>query len=278
MKLHYDKISRRSSKLITNAYSTSFSLGIKLFNKKYHEPIYSIYGFVRLADEIVDSFHAYNKEKLLDKFRDDTWEAIYEGISLNPLLNSFQEVVNKFNIDHELIEQFLNSMEMDLYLNEYDRNKFEEYVLGSAEVVGLMCLKVFVDADEKLYSELKTPAMKLGSAFQKINFLRDLRADYLNLGRSYFPNLDLSEFSKDDKFRIENEIEKDFKDGLEGIRKLPRGIRFGVYIAYVYYTQLFKKIKRTPPRCLMKKRVRVPNRQKYSLIFSSYMKHAFNLL
>lgn len=278
MKQIFDKLSLRASKMTTRAYSTSFSMGIRFFNKKFHDPIYAIYGFVRFADEIVDTFHDYDKKKLLDDFKADTFKAIEEGISLNPILHSFQQIVNQYHVDRKLIEQFLYSMEMDLNQQEYDREKFDEYILGSAEVVGLMCLKVFVEGDRENYEMLKPSAMKLGAAFQKINFLRDLKADHIKLGRSYFPNVDLSNFIQEDKERIEREIEADFKDGLKGIRKLPYGARLGVYIAYVYFFQLFKKIRETHPQKLMKERIRVPNSAKYSLLLSSYFRHRMNLL
>lgn len=278
MKELFDNISSRTSKMATHAYSTSFSMGIRFFNKKYHAPIYAIYGFVRFADEIVDTFGGYKQKKLLKKFEKDTWTAIEEGISLNPILNSFQHVVNKYGIDHELISQFLKSMEMDLYYSNYNREMFEEYILGSAEVVGLMCLQVFVQGDKEKYDQLKPYAMKLGAAFQKINFLRDLKADHRNLGRSYFPNVDLSNFTLEDKRRIEQEIADDFREGLTGIRMLPAGARFGVYIAYVYFFQLFKKIRETHPKRLMTERIRVPNTEKYSLLLSSYVRHRMNLL
>lgn len=277
MKAIYDKVSDRVSKITTNTYSTSFSIGIRVFKKRFHSPIYSIYGFVRLADEVVDSFHGYNKERLLKELKHDTYKAIDEGISLNPILNSFQEVVNKYDIDHDLMEQFLKSMEMDLEDQKYDREKFEEYILGSAEVVGLMCLKVFIDGDEEKYQLLKPYAMRLGAAFQKINFLRDLKTDHQKLGRSYFPNIDLSNFTKDDKKRIEEEIAEDFREALKGIRMLPKSVRLGVYIAYVYYTQLFKKIRKSSPGVLLKHRVRVPNSEKYSLLFSSFLRNQLNL-
>ncbi|MCF8234307.1 MAG: phytoene/squalene synthase family protein [Bacteroidales bacterium] len=278
MKELYDKISARTSRMTTRAYSTSFSMGIRLFDKKLRGPIYAIYGFVRLADEIVDTFHGFNKRKLLENFRKETFEAIEEGISLNPVINSFQEVVNKYNIDQQLIVHFLNSMEMDLFMTEFNRRKYEEYILGSAEVVGLMCLQVFVDGDRKRYEELKPYAMKLGAAFQKINFLRDLKADHLQLGRAYFPNLDPENFTQEDKERIEKEIEQDFYEGLKGIRLLPKSSRLGVYIAYVYYFQLFRKIRTKKPGHLLEKRVRVPNGEKYSLLLSSYLRHRLDII
>jgi len=279
MKALYDQILRRTSKLTTRAYSTSFSLGIRLFNEKFHDPIYAIYGFIRLADEIVDSFHEYDKKALLKEFREDTVLAIDRGISLNPILQSFQETVHEYKIEWPLIDRFLKSMEMDLDDLEYDQQLFEEYILGSAEVVGLMCLRVFAQGDESMYQELKTPAMRLGSAFQKINFLRDLHADHLHLGRTYFPNLDMNNFTQEVKERIEADIEKDFQDGLNGIRKLPAGARYGVYVAYVYYHNLLKKIKRIQSEKLLEhKRIRVPNPVKYGMLVSSYLRYRLNLM
>lgn len=278
MKALYDHVSRKASKITTRAYSTSFSLGIRLFNQKYHDPIYAIYGFVRLADEIVDTFHEHDKKTLLQEFRRDTVLAIERGISLNPILQSFQETVNEYNIEWPLIDRFLKSMEMDLDDLEYDQQLFEEYILGSAEVVGLMCLRVFTEGDEAMYQSLKTPAMRLGSAFQKINFLRDMHADHLHLGRTYFPNLDMNNFNQEVKESIEVDIEKDFHDGLEGIRKLPIGARYGVYVAYVYYHNLFKKIRRIQSEKLLQERVRVPNPAKYGMLVSSYLRYRLNLM
>ena len=222
MKPLFDSVSIRASKMITKAYSTSFSLGILGLDKKYHDPIYAIYGFVRFADEIVDSFEGYPQEKLLKRFWADTFESIDDKISLNPILNSFQQVVNAYEIDHSLIETFLKSMEMDLYKNDYDEQAYKDYILGSAEVVGLMCLKVFVDGNEVRYEKLKVPAMQLGSAFQKINFLRDLNADYHSLGRTYFPGVDLNVFDEKTKTAIEADIDIDFAAGFEGIKQLPK--------------------------------------------------------
>ncbi|MCB2221799.1 MAG: phytoene/squalene synthase family protein [Bacteroidetes bacterium] len=278
MKHIFDMISKKSSKLTTITYSTSFSLGIRVFNKKYHDPIYAIYGFVRFGDEIVDSFHGFNKRKLLEKFRKDTFEAIEDGISLNPILNNFQWVVNKYNIDHELIHLFLRSMEMDLEQKDHDLESFKEYILGSAEVVGLMCLQVFVEGDRDRYLELKPAAMSLGSAFQKVNFLRDLNADRNLLGRSYFPNIDVTELDEETKEQIIYDIEADFKLAYEGIKQLPKGARLGVYVAYIYYLSLLRKIKRTHSSIIMKQRVRIPNSEKYRLLVSSAVRHAFNLL
>jgi 15-cis-phytoene synthase len=278
MKQVFDKVSAKCSELTTKKYSTSFSLGIKFLGKHLQEPIYAIYGFVRFADEIVDTFHDYDKKTLLNRFRNETYLAIEEGISLNPILNSFQFAVNKYNIDRELIDTFLDSMEMDLHKDEYSQQNFEKYILGSAEVVGLMCLKVFCNGDNDLYLKLKPFAMKLGSAFQKINFLRDLKADYQHLGRSYFPNVDLSEFNHENKKFIEADIEKDFQMGYEGIKQLPKESRFGVYVAYIYYYRLLNKIKQIPPSRIMEERIRIPNSKKYGLFVSSYVRHSFNLI
>jgi phytoene/squalene synthetase len=278
MKKIFDTLSHDMSMLTTKRYSTSFSLGISFLQKELHKPIYGIYGFVRFADEIVDSFHGFNKDELLADFKRQTFEAIEKGISLNPILNSFQWAVNKYNIELDLVKTFLRSMEMDLEKREYDKNKYEEYILGSAEVVGLMCLKIFVKGDETEYQRLKAPAMKLGSAFQKINFLRDLKADYHELGRTYFPGIDLNEFNSTVKKEIEQDIEIDFKAGYEGIKILPKDVRFGVYMAYIYYYKLFEKIKSTRAEVILNERIRIPNNKKYSLFLTSYLRHNLNLL
>ncbi|MBT6366985.1 MAG: phytoene/squalene synthase family protein [Bacteroidetes bacterium] len=276
MKALFDSVSIRASRMITKAYSTSFSLGILGLDKKYHDPIYAIYGFVRFADEIVDSFEGYPQKELLERFWKDTYLALDEKISLNPVLNSFQQVVNTFEIDRDLIETFLKSMEMDLYKNDYDEEGYKAYILGSAEVVGLMCLKVFVDGSEERYQTLKKPAMQLGSAFQKINFLRDLHADYKKLGRTYFPGVDLNNFDETVKTEIEADIDIDFRAGYEGIKQLPKGARFGVYIAYVYYYSLFKKIKKTHCDIILSQRVRISNKRKYGLFLNSFVRHTIN--
>lgn len=276
MKALFDSISIRSSRIVTKSYSTSFSLGILGLDRKYHDPIYAIYGFVRFADEIVDSFEGYPQKELLDRFWKDTYQALEDKISLNPVLNSFQQVVRAYEIDYDLIETFLKSMEMDLYKNEYDEADYKAYILGSAEVVGLMCLKVFVDGNQNRYLALKEPAMQLGSAFQKINFLRDLHADYQSLGRTYFPGVDLNNFNEEVKASIEADIDIDFKAGYEGIKKLPKGARFGVYIAYVYYYSLFKKIRKTHCDLILNERVRISNKRKYGLFLSSYLRHTIN--
>jgi phytoene/squalene synthetase len=278
MKQIFDDISQEMSRLTTKRYSTSFSLGISFLHKDLHQPIYSIYGFVRFADEIVDSFHGFDKEKLLLEFKKDTYKAIEDGISLNPILNSFQWVVNTFHISLDLIETFLNSMEMDLNKQAYDKSTYEKYILGSAEVVGLMCLKVFVSGNENEYIRLKPFAMKLGSAFQKINFLRDLKADYQELGRTYFPGINMDEFNSTVKKEIEADIEIDFQLGLQGIKMLPHNARFGVYMAYKYYFKLFNKIKRTPANTILTERVRIPNRRKFRILLTSFLRHNLNLL
>lgn len=278
MKSIYDKISFKISKQVTNAYSTSFSLGIYMLSKKIHDPIYGIYGFVRLADEIVDTFHDFNKKELLDEFRKDTYKAIEQKISLNPVLQAFQMAVNEFAIERELIDSFLYSMEMDLEQKEHDQESFEKYILGSAEVVGLMCLRVFCQGDEEQYQHLKPSAMKLGAAFQKINFLRDLKADFKEMGRSYFPGIDINTFTEESKKAIEADIDKDFKEAYIGIKQLPSNARFGVYTAYVYYYALFRKIQATPSSTILSERIRIPNNKKYQLLVGSYIKHSFNLL
>ncbi len=278
MKSLFDNVSVRCSKLTTRTYSTSFSLGIYFLKNKLRNPIYSIYGFVRFADEIVDSFEGYNKKRLLGKFKVETYEAIENRISLNPILNSFQQVVHQYNISHDLIETFLQSMEMDLEKVNYTSEKYNEYILGSAEVVGLMCLHVFTEGNKNLYEELKPFAMKLGAAFQKINFLRDMKADYQILGRTYFPNVDMTRFSSFTKHKIENEIEQDFKEALIGIKKLPSSAKGGVYLAYVYYNSLFKKIKKVPAQKILSERIRISNGEKFGLMLKSMFQYKINLL
>ena len=273
MKAIFDKVSNDCSEITTKTYSTSFSLGIKVLDKRLHNPIYGIYGFVRFADEIVDSFHNYNKKELFKKYKSDTYLGINNKISLNPIINSFQEVVNKFKIDHSLIESFLNSMEMDLEEQNYDENTYKKYILGSAEVVGLMCLTIFVNGDQKKYKKLKPYAMKLGSAFQKINFLRDINDDYKTLGRTYFPEINMENFSKSDKLKIENEIENEFIEGLKGIRMLPNTSKGGVYLAYKYYYNLFKKIKKIPAHQILEKRTRISNFRKFIILVLSMIKY-----
>jgi len=278
MKRLFDQVSNNCSKLATRTYSTSFSLGIYCLQRKLHNPIYSIYGFVRLADEIVDSFHKYDKATLLKEFKDETYKAIERKISLNPILNSFQEVVNAYGIEQELIDSFLYSMEQDLNKNTHNTYSYTNYIFGSAEVVGLMCLRVFTQNSEDDYQRLKPAAMKLGAAFQKVNFLRDLKADYQTLGRVYFPDIDMKRFSETEKAEIEQDIENDFNAALEGIRQLPDSCRFGVYVAYVYYKSLFNKIKSASPEGIMTERIRVPNYKKLSLLAGSFLKHSLRML
>jgi phytoene/squalene synthetase len=278
MKALFDNLSFRTSKMVTQAYSTSFSLGIRFLAKKFHNPIYAVYGFVRYADEIVDTFHDYNKRQLLEDFKAETYKAIEQGISLNPVLNAFQQIVNTYKIDHELIDTFLYSMELDLDDHVFDQSLYEKYILGSAEVVGLMCLKVFVEGNQEQYELLKPYAMKLGSAFQKINFLRDYKADTQQLGRVYFPELQFNEFNETTKKQIEADIQVDFDMGYQGIKMLPRDARFGVYVAYIYYQNLLRKIMEMPAQKISTERVRIPNNQKVALFCGSYIKHSFNLL
>lgn len=274
----YNQVCRECSQLITNRYSTSFSLGIKSFDKHLRLPIYAVYGFVRFADEIVDTFHDYPKADLLQQFRLDTYKAIEEKISLNPVLHAFQEVVHRYNIERELIDAFLDSMEMDLHFDRYEDRLYKQYIYGSAEVVGLMCLRVFCDGNEEQYQRLKAPACSLGSAFQKINFLRDMKSDFDDRGRVYFPGVDFRRFSQQDKLQIEADIKRDFDDAYLGIVQLPKSARFGVYLAYVYYTKLFAKIKNSPVKQVKEERIRVNDGRKMVLLFSSLVRNQFNLL
>lgn len=278
MKDLFDDVSIKCSRLTTHAYSTSFSLGIRFLDPHIRDSIYSIYGFVRFADEIVDTFHDYDKRILLDRFKTDTHLAINEKISLNPILNSFQACVNRYKIGRDLINQFLLSMEMDLDRRKYDQASFKEYILGSAEVVGLMCLRVFTNGDDTMYEKLKPYAMSLGSAFQKINFLRDLKADYSVMGRMYFPGIEMEKFNDTTKKQIEESIHSDFEHAYIGIRQLPKRARFGVYIAYVYYRALFRKIKNTPSHKVLQARIRIPNPHKAQLLAYSFVKHQLNLI
>ena len=278
MKQLFDELSYSVSKITTQKYSTSFSLGILALKPSIRNAIYAIYGFVRLADEIVDSFHEYDKEKLLNRLKIETQNALEEKISLNPILQSFQETVHKYEIDTVLIEQFLNSMEMDLQKIEYNSELYDEYIFGSAEVVGLMCLQVFTEGNKEKFDELKPYAMKLGSAFQKINFLRDLKDDYQILGRTYFPNVDMAVFDNHIKCQIEQEIEEEFKEALIGIKKLPNSSMFGVYLAYKYYISLFRKIKRKTSSEILNNRVRVSNPQKIFVAFKSYVRYKIAIM
>jgi len=278
MKSTYDSVSLACSVKTTRAYSTSFSLGIRFLHKDIRNPIYAIYGFVRFADEIVDTFHDYNKKQLFERFREDTYLALEQRISLNPILNAFQDAYHRFNIDKSHVDTFLRSMEMDLYEIEHNRESFDTYVLGSAEVVGLMCLRVFTKGDDALYQELYPQARSLGAAFQKINFLRDLHADFENLGRAYFPGLDVSNFDEQTKRTIEAEIAADFAEAYKGILKLPKDARLGVYVAYVYYYRLFLKIQALPSNRVLEERIRINNKRKVALFIGSYFRHSLNLL
>ncbi|MBI3233864.1 MAG: phytoene/squalene synthase family protein [Bacteroidetes bacterium] len=275
----YNKTSFGSSRLITNNYSTSFSLGIRALAKKHQDPIRAIYGFVRVADEIVDTFHQYNKKELLTEFKKDTYLAIERGISTNPILHSFQLVVNEYQIDHQLIEAFLESMEMDLYYTEHPLERYNKYIYGSAEVVGLMCLYVFCDGNKEQFESLKFGAKKLGAAFQKINFLRDLKSDIDERGRLYFPNLkNIQHFDYETKMSIEKDIENDFKDALVAIKQLPISSKFGVYIAYIYFFQLLKNIKKLKPKHVLEKRIRVSTPMKLFLFVESWMRFRLNVM
>lgn len=278
MKQLFDDLSIGISKMTTKKYSTSFSLGIYFLSSQIRNSIYSIYGFVRVADEIVDSFDGFDRKQLMKRFRTETFDAIDHGISTNPILNSFQQVVNDYSIDLALIDSFLKSMEMDLEQVTYTRDKFELYVLGSAEVVGLMCLHVFCEGNKAEYQMLKPYAMKLGAAFQKVNFLRDLKHDYETLGRNYFPSVNFKDFTAKDKAEIEREIEEDFRDALIGIKKLPSNCRCGVYLAFVYYKSLFKKIKRLPPAKILSERVRINNTHKFGLMLNSMVQYKLNFI
>lgn len=278
MKALYDKVSFKTSMLTTHTYSTSFSMGIRFLNLRLHNAIYAIYGFVRLGDEIVDSFHEHDKDILFKEFRQDVYHAIKRKISLNPILNSFQHIVHRYQIDMELIDLFLDSMEMDLHPPQYNTAQYKKYILGSAEVVGLMCLKVFCNGNQQAYSELKPYAMALGSAYQKINFLRDIKADYQHLGRTYFPNINISQFNDNEKSEIIKDIETDFRKGFEGIKKLPNNAKFGVYLSYNYYYNLLKKIKRIPSTEILKRRVRISNLRKYYLLARSVFDYKMKLI
>lgn len=278
MKEKFDTLSATCSRETTRLYSTSFSLGILFFNKEVRHPIHAIYGFVRLADEIVDSFHNYPKSAMLAELKEECFMAIDRGISINPVINSFQQVVNQFGIEHSLITQFLKSMEMDLVDQSYTPVKYEEYIMGSAQVVGLMCLHVFTNGNKEEFEKLKIPAMKLGSAFQKVNFLRDVSADYQLLNRTYFPDVNLAAFSDESKKTIERNILSELDEALNGIRQLPRSSRKGVYLAYVYYRQLFRKISRVPAERVMSERIRVSNGHKFWLMFDSLIRYKLNVL
>ena len=274
----FHNVSHECSKIVTLRYSTSFSSAIKLLQKDLRQPIFNIYGFVRFADEIVDTFHGHNKQGLLEAFKKEAFDAMERKISLNPILNSFQKTVNDYKIDHELIHAFFRSMESDLTQSQYDRQGYDQYIYGSAEVVGLMCLNIFCEGNKKLYEKLKQPARALGAAFQKLNFLRDMNADFNDLSRIYFPGCDFHNFSESDKLRIEHDIEKDFKNAHQGILMLPVKARFGVYVAYKYYYSLFNKIKSTQPHHILQKRIRIPGYRKACIVFRASVKNGLGLI
>ncbi|MET0636034.1 MAG: phytoene/squalene synthase family protein [Chitinophagaceae bacterium] len=270
--------STRCSKVITETYSTSFASAIRLLHKDLRAPVYNIYGFVRLADEIVDTFHDHDKHYLLTRFKEDTFDAIERGISLNPILQSFQLTVNKHAISLDLIRAFFKSMEMDLVRSTYDEHGYDDYIYGSAEAVGLMCLQVFCEGRRELYEELVTPARALGSAFQKVNFLRDIRADHIDLSRTYFPSINLSDFTETDKRKIESEIAAEFQEACKGIIHLPLKARFGVYVAYKYYLSLFKKITRLKPASMMEQRIRIPDYHKMLIVLRAGIKNRLRMI
>lgn len=278
MKYIFDHVSAQCSKVTTLAYSTSFSIGIKLLASKFHDPIYAIYGFVRFADEIVDSFHNYPKADLLAKFKEDAFIALEQGISLNPILNSFQHAVKQYNIETDLIDTFLRSMEMDLDMSNHSSSSYAQYILGSAQVVGLMCLHVFLADDKEKYERLKPHAISLGAAFQKVNFLRDMNYDKMELGRAYFPSLSFGTFTTQVKTAIEKEIEEDFQHALAGIKQLPASSRLGVYTSYIYYRKLFEKIKSVPPDGISEQRIRIPDYQKLNLLASCFIKNSLRII
>jgi phytoene/squalene synthetase len=279
MKKLFDQVSESCSRIVTESYSTSFTLATKMLDSSIRQDIYNIYGFVRFADEIVDSFHNYDKKELLDLFEKDLKKSIEDKISLNPILNSFQKTIHSYQIDYELVDSFLNSMKLDLDKKKYlTKKEFDQYVYGSADVVGLMCLKVFVKGNKNQYNDLRPYAMSLGSAFQKVNFLRDLKADHDGLNRSYFPNLNIDEFDESSKKIILDEIDKDFRHALKGIFKLPSSARFGVYTAYKYYLKLLNKLRKTHPLKIKSSRIRVPNYQKVNVLARSYVRYRLNIL
>lgn len=274
----FDETCFECSKVITKKYSTSFSTGIRAFNKRFRYPVYAIYGFVRYADEIVDTFYGHNQRELIDDFQAETFKAIDRGISTNPVLQAFQQVVNQYGIEKDLIEAFLLSMRMDLDKTAYNDDGYKTYIYGSAEVVGLMCLRIFSENDSALYDRLVPSARSLGSAFQKINFLRDIKSDYEDRGRTYFPEVDFSNFTEEDKKLIEKDIKQDFDDALIGIKQLPSGSRLGVYVAYIYYLQLFKKISATSAHTIIEKRIRVSDTQKIGLYCKALLHRKLNFI
>jgi 15-cis-phytoene synthase len=274
----FHKTSETCSRIVTESYSTSFSSAIQMLHKDLRGPVHNIYGFVRFADEIVDTFHDHDKATLLQQFKDETYAAIERRISLNPILHSFQRTVNEYNIDIRLVDAFFRSMEMDLNNKAYDREGYQEYIYGSAEVVGLMCLYVFCEGNKNLYTGLEDGARSLGAAFQKVNFLRDIKADYTGLSRIYFPGCDFNNFTEADKRNIEADIQDDFREACNAISKLPLKARFGVYVAYKYYLSLFKKIKGMKPARVLEARIRIPNYRKAMIIFRAGVKNQLRLI
>ena len=274
----FHNVSEDCSRIVTEKYSTSFSSAIRLLHKDLRTPVFNIYGFVRFADEIVDTFHAFDKPTLLEEFKKETYGAIERGISCNPILNSFQCTVNKYQIDHELIEAFFQSMQMDLNRQRYDQEQYQEYIYGSAEVVGLMCLCVFCEGRKDLYEQLKSAACSLGAAFQKVNFLRDIKADFNGLSRIYFPGCDFTNFTELEKRRIEADIRGNFDEAYNGIMRLPLKARFGVYVAYKYYLSLFKKIAKLEPAGILEHRIRIPNYRKLMIILRAGVKNQLRLI
>ncbi|MBU6205622.1 MAG: phytoene/squalene synthase family protein [Bacteroidetes bacterium] len=272
----FDQSALRCSKVITNLYSTSFSLGIKTLSKEHRDSVYAVYGFVRYADEIVDTFYHNNQQELFTRFKEDTYRALNEKISLNPVLHAYQLVANRFSFEKELTDAFLHSMELDLKQSEYSTGGYREYIYGSAEVVGLMCLHIFTKGDSEEYQKLKPFAQRLGAAFQKVNFLRDIRSDYHDRGRIYFPNVNFSHFTEQDKQQIEADIQCDFDEALRGIRMLPVGARLGVYLAYVYYRQLFRKIKKHTANNIQETRFRISDSYKVWLLAQCYVLNKLN--
>ncbi len=271
-------VSERCSKITTEVYSTSFASAIKLLHRDLQHPVYNIYGFVRFADEIVDTFHDYDKASLLSQFKKETYEALERKLSLNPILHSFQATVHKYSIDRELIGAFFRSMEMDLSKTHYDNAGYNEYIYGSAEVVGLMCLYIFCEGNKELYDKLKLSARSLGAAFQKVNFLRDIKTDFTGMDRVYFPSCDFTNFTSIDKLKIEENIQDDFNGAYQGILSLPIKARFGVYVAYKYYLSLFKKIKRLHPSRILEERIRIPNYGKALIIMRAGVKSRLHLI
>jgi phytoene/squalene synthetase len=274
----FERSAWQSSKGITHLYSTSFGKGIQALDVSLRNPVYGIYGFVRFADEIVDTFYQFDQRLLMEEFIRETYLAIDRKISLNPVLHAFQSVVNEYGIEKELIDAFFTSMKMDLDQKQYEAENYRQYIYGSAEVVGLMCLRVFTRNSQSLYDELKPFARRLGAAFQKVNFLRDVQSDFLDRGRVYFPGVDFGSFDREMKSKIEEDIAADFEVAYVGILKLPREARAGVYLAYKYYRALFRQIQKVEPARILKERIRVGDNKKLLLMAESYFRIRLNLV